>query len=124
MKMENSIRLEFLSYLKDLINDGVLTDDNQEDWHHEAFNADYYIIGYYNAEQWLKKHGVGAFEAIADCIEWEQSMFGEVTLKPCDVNAEKIANLYAYIKGEELLNDLNADDIAELLELINDGLGD
>ena len=117
--MENTIRLEFLSYLKDLINDGVLTDDNQDEWHYEAFNASYYITGYYNAEQWLKRHDVSAFEAIADCIEYELETCGEVYLKHEDINAEKIVNLYAYIKGEYLLDDLNADSIEELSELIN-----
>jgi hypothetical protein len=120
--MGNSIRLELLSYLKDLVNDGVLTDDNRDEWHYEAFNADYYIVGYYNAEQWLKRHDISAFEAIADCIEFDRDMFGEVHLKPEDINPEKIVNLYTYIKGEELLNDLNADNVAELVELINDEL--
>jgi hypothetical protein len=122
--MRNTIRLELLGYLKDLINDGVLTDDNQDEWHYEAFNADYYIVGYYNAEQWLKRHDVIAFEAIADCLEYELNTCGEVTLKPEDINAEKIVNLYAYIKGEELLNDLRADSIDELMELINEDLED
>jgi len=120
--MENTIRLELLGYLKDLISSNILRDDNQDEWHQEAFNVSYYITGYYNAEQWLKRHGIDAFEAIADCIEYEQNMFGEVYLKPEDINAEKIVNLYTYIKGEELLNDLNADSIEELSELINDEL--
>lgn len=127
--MENSIRVELLQHLKDLINDGVLTDDNgddwyrHDDWHYYAFNQGYYIIGYYDAEQWLKRHNISAFEAIAYCIEYQQNMLGEITLKPEDINAEKIVNLYVYILGEELLSELSAQSIEELLEIINDELG-
>jgi hypothetical protein len=120
--MRTSIKKELLSYLKDLVNDGVLTDDNRDEWHYEAFNADYYIVGYYSAQEWLEKHDISAFEAIQHCIEFERDMFGEVHLKPEDINPEMIVNLYIYIKGEELLNDLNADNVAELVELINDEL--
>jgi len=120
--MRNSIGLELLSYLKDLVTDGVLTDDNRDDWHYEAFNADYYIVGYYSAQEWLEKHDISAFEAIQHCTEFERDTFGEVQLKPEDINPEKIVNLYIYIKGEELLSDLRADNVGELLELINDEL--
>lgn len=122
--MNTSIRIDLLHHLKDLINDGVLTDDNQDEWHHLAFNESYYVIGYYNASQWLERHELDTFDVIADCIEWEQDTFGEVILKPEDINSEKIVNLYTYIKGEELLNDLSAESVDELLELINDELGD
>ena len=118
--MNNTIRIELLNHLKELIADGVLTDDNQDDWHHYGFNEDYYIIGYYNASQWLKRHDVDPFEAIGDCIEFELETFGGVNLKAEDINSEKIVNLYVYIKGEELLQDLAAGSVDELLELIND----
>lgn len=117
--MEYSIRIELLNHLKDLINDEVLTDENRDDWAYYAFNEDYYIIGYFNAEQWLKKHDVCPFDAIADCVEYERDNFGEVKLKPEDIEPETIVNLYVYILGEELLNDLAAESVDELLEMID-----
>jgi hypothetical protein len=62
--MRNSIRVELEAHVEALKSDGVLTQDNKEDWHFHAFNEDYYIIGYYEAEQWLKGHNISPFEAI------------------------------------------------------------
>lgn len=104
--MKHSIKAELEAHVQDLINDGVLTEDNKEDWHHIAFNEDYYIIGYYDAEQWLKKHDVSVFEAIETIIEWERDVFGEVALKSEDMNAEKIVNLYVYVISEQLVYDM------------------
>ena len=105
--MQKSIQKELLQHVIQTIQDTEL--ESFEDLHHECFNADYYIIGHYNAEQWLKKHDIDAFEAIADVIEWEEQVFGEVTLKPEDINPEKVVNLYVYVKGEELLSEFNLD---------------
>ena len=71
------------------------------DLHNEIFNTDYYIIGTYEAKQWLSDK---VFDVI-DCIkEYEQDNFGEVTT---DLgNPESVVNMYVYIIGEELLNDL------------------
>lgn len=106
--MKHSIKAELEAHVSDLINDGVLTEDNKEDWHHIAFNEDYYIIGYYEAEQWLKKHDISAFEAIETIIEWERDVLGEVTLKPEDMNPERIVNLYVYVISEQLVYDTQA----------------
>jgi hypothetical protein len=40
---------------------------------------DYYIIGYYNAEEWLKKHNIGEFESIDMLEELHAWHFGENT---------------------------------------------
>ncbi len=70
--------------------------------HHELYNMDYFIIGYYQAEQFLIK-GPGIFAAIEEIKEYEKSIFGEVNTDFS--SSEKVANMYAYIKGEEILND-------------------
>ena len=118
--MKTSIKTELTAHLLDLINDGVLTDDNREDWHFHAFNEDYYIIGYYQASEWLKKHSIDSFEAVGICQQYEIDNFGEVG-KPYD-NSEKTVNMLAYIYGEELLYSFDADNVeelkAELLELV------
>ena len=72
------------------------------DLHHELFNTDYFIIGYYQAEQWLIAN-VGIFAAIGEIVKYEKDNFGEVLT---DIeSSEKVVNMYAYIKGEEILQD-------------------
>lgn len=61
--MKTTIKIELQAHILDQINDGILTDQNKEDWHFYAFNEDYFIIGYYKASQWLKRHNIGEFEA-------------------------------------------------------------
>jgi len=75
------------------------------DLHHELFNTDYFIIGRYEAKEWLESN-VGIFEAIEEIKEYEQSNFGEVSTDLSE--PEKVVNMYAYIKGEEILNTCNA----------------
>ena len=114
--MKNSIKIELASHIIDRINDGILTDDNRDEWHFYSFNEDYYIIGYYEASQWLKKHDIGEFEAAGICQEYEVENFGECT-KIYD-NAETTVNMLAYIYGEELLSSLDAETIEELKEAL------
>ncbi|MES3018170.1 MAG: hypothetical protein V4721_10335 [Bacteroidota bacterium] len=71
------------------------------DLHHELYNRDYFIIGYYQAEQFLV-NGPGVFAAISEIQEYENDNFGEVNTD-CG-SSEKVANMYAYIKGEEVLH--------------------
>ncbi len=110
--MKTSIALELKAYILDMVNDGVLTEDNQEDWHQIAFNESYYVLGHYQANEWLKQHGVDAFEAIDDVIQYENDNFGEVHTA---VNLESVVNMYVYILGEELLAGI--DTFEELKEL-------
>ena len=112
--MRNSIKTELSNHILDRINDGVLTNDNKEEWHFYAFNEDYYIIGYYEASQWLKRHNIGEFEAAGICQQYEIDNFGECT-KVYD-NSETVVNMLAYIYGEELISSLDAETIEELLE--------
>ena len=111
--MKNSIKLELTNHILDLINDGVITNKNIEDAHYHAFNEDYYLIGYYQCSQWLKNHGIDAFEAIEICQTYETEMFGESKVYD---NSEKTVNMLAYIFGEQLLSSSNFDSIEELKE--------
>ena len=90
---------EILSYTIDRVKDlGTCT--NTDDLHNEIFNTDYFIIGRYQAEQFLKK--VGVFEAINVVKEYEEYHFGEVTTDFSE--PETVCNMYVYIIGEEILN--------------------
>ena len=71
------------------------------DLHHYLLNEDYFIIGSYRAEQWLKKDDSSIFEAIETIREYEQSNFGQVSTDLS--SSENVANMLAYILGEEIL---------------------
>ena len=70
------------------------------DIHHHCFNTDYYIIGTYQAKQWL---GDQVFNVIETIKEYEKFNFGEVTTDFSD--PEKIVNMYTYIIGEQVVHE-------------------
>ena len=72
------------------------------DLHHSLFNEDYYIIGTALAKEWLKEN-VGVFDAIEEIKQYEQSNFGDCSTDFSD--AEKVVNMFVYIKGEEILSE-------------------
>lgn len=109
--MKNSIKVELAAHIIDLINNGVLTNDNRENWHFHAFNEDYYLIGYYEYGQWLKRHDIGEFEAAGICQQYEIDNFGESRIYD---NAETTVNMLVYIYGEELLNESTAKTVKKL----------
>ena len=102
--MKESIKQELTQYVVDLYADKVLTEENREEWHYLAFNEDYYIIGYHQSSQWLKKHDLDPYEAIAICQDWEEEIYGEFQTRYD--NAEVTVNMLAYIYGEEIVNEL------------------
>ncbi len=106
--MRTSIKQEFQDRASDYIQDGILTNDNREDWHYHLFNEDYYIIGYYNAEQWLKEHNVSPFEAIGTIQDY-------YTIEVGYGNSEAVVNVYIYILGEEWMSEGGEEFINQLL---------
>ena len=91
--MQQAVLDHALSNLEDLCG----LDNDGSDLHHYLFNEDYFIIGHYQAQQFL---GDQAFRAIKYCQEYEEFNFGKVSTEITD---EKIANMFAYIAGEEIL---------------------
>ena len=89
------------NYIIQQLNDDVGLDQHISDLHHYLLNEDYFIIGYWKAEQWLKKDNGSIFEAIETIREYEQSNFGEVSTDLS--SSESVANMLAYILGEEIL---------------------
>ena len=73
------------------------------DLHHELFNTDYFIVGYYEAVKFLESTQEGIFGAIELIKEYEQDNFGQVRTDLS--SSEKVANMFAYIKGEELISE-------------------
>ena len=88
-------------YIIDQLESDVGLDQHISDLHHYLLNEDYFIIGYYQAEQWLKKDNGSIFEAIETIREYEQSNFGQVSTDLS--SSENVANMLAYILGEEIL---------------------
>ena len=89
--------------IKDYAIDGLenLKGTNPEcaDIHNEIFNMDYYIIGTAKAKEWINKFGT--FNVIGEIVDYETVHFGEVYTDCAD--PEKVANMFAFIKGEEIL---------------------
>ena len=106
-------RQEIIDFAKERIQEiydydqDKVTLDNVYDLHHEIFNTDYYIIGRYQAKQWL---GTNAFDCIGDIQEYENDNFGEVTTDLSE--PERVVNMWVYIVGEEILEDV----VTEFLE--------
>ena len=75
-----TIKTELKEHLNDYILNSFEWSDIVEDAHElhfQAFNQDYYIIGYYQAEQWLKKHDISVFEGIEFVQNYERDNFGD-----------------------------------------------
>ena len=93
------LKQDVKDYIIQQLNDDVGLDQHISDLHHYLLNEDYFIIGYYKAEQWLKKDSV--FNAIETIKEYEISNFGEISTNLS--SSESVANMLAYILGEEIL---------------------
>ena len=96
----NQLKQDVASYMISQLEDQVGLDNDVSDLHHYLLNEDYFIIGTYKAEQWL---GSEVFDVIETIREYEQSNFGQVSTDFSD--PEKVANMIAYILGEEILSD-------------------
>jgi len=93
------LKQDVKNYIIQQLNDDVGLDQHICDLHHYLLNEDYFIIGYYKAEEWLKKDSI--FNAIETIKEYEESNFGKVSTDLS--SSESVANMLAYILGEEIL---------------------
>ena len=101
----NEIKEYFNDYIKE--NDSALNDnDFIDELHHHVFNTDYYIIGTYQASQWL---GSETFNIINFIKEYENDNFGEVYTDFS--NPENIVNMYVYIIGESIVSEYKDSDL-------------
>ena len=115
----NEKRQEIIDFAKERIQEiydydaDKVTSTEIYDLHHEIFNTDYYIIGRYQAKQWL---GADAFHCIYDIQEYENNNFGHVTTDLSE--PEKVVNMYVYVIGMEILEDV----ITEFLDSVETDL--
>jgi len=98
----NELKKDVLKYVLDQFEDDkeYLIEEYGSDLHHYLCNTDYFIIGSNKARKWLGNY---SFEAIEKIKEYEEFNFGEVSTKLFD--PEKVANMLAYILGEEILSE-------------------
>ena len=99
----NELKEDVKEYIIQQLTDDVGLNHHICDLHHYLLNQDYFIIGYYKAEQWLKKDSI--FNAIETIKDYEESNFGEVSTDLS--SSESVANMLAYILGEEILFENN-----------------
>lgn len=102
--MKSSIKQELTEYIEERMKERDLYKVDFDDLHFDMFNSDYYIIGYYQAEKWLERHGLSVFNAISICNEYEDLHFGERQTKYD--NAETLVNSLVYWYGFDLLHDV------------------
>jgi len=94
------IKQAIIAHAVDQLNDGVGEGEYACDLHNSLYNMDYFIIGTYQAKEFL---GSEVFEAMDIIKNYELSMFGEVTT---DLGSpEHVVNMLAYIIGEEALQE-------------------
>jgi hypothetical protein len=104
VKIQQSIVAHAHEGVQNIINemDGDSIFDLSE-LHHRLFNEDYFIIGYYKAEQWIRENNLNAWDVIEEVKDYEELNFGTFST---ELNAEAMVNMFAYIQGEALLNSL------------------
>ena len=101
-KLERNNLVDLVNYTIGKLSDLKGSSTYGCDLHNELFNTDYFIIGYYAAEQWLIKN-TGVFNAIEIIQNYEKSNFGEVNTDFS--SSEKVCNMVVYILGEEILQE-------------------
>lgn len=97
-ELKQQIAFHIIQLLKDNEGEGEYACDI----HNHLFNTDYFIIGTYQAKVWLEKN-IGVFEAINLIVDYEKGHFGNVETDL--TSPEAVANMVAYIVGEEVLSE-------------------
>ena len=92
--------IERLQEIADYCGEEDFKDYDVSDLHHDIFNTDYYIVGRYQAKQWL---GVDAFDCIGDIQEYENAHFGEVSTDLSE--PEQVVNMWVYVQGWEIIHE-------------------
>ena len=103
--------LERLREIAEYMDNQDFRDAYVSDLHNDIFNTDYYIIGRYQAKQWM---GDSAFDMIGDIVEYEKDNFGEVHTDLSE--PEHVVNMWVYVQGWEVIH--------ECYETVRDELND
>lgn len=108
--MKHSVKQEIREFALSQLVDFQLDENQLEDIHevhNQIFNMDYYIIGYYECDEWLKFHHINVFEGLEYIKENEEMHFGE-SLNDCH-NSERLVNLIVYFVGMDIIDEVVQD---------------
>lgn len=109
-KFERILIEQLWDTLEDVYNPNDLIDDNL---HYNAYNEYHIIIGVKKAKDILNDYDV--FKAISEIIEYENFHFGAIETNFQD--PEEVANMLFYIKGSELINELDLYEYEEVTQV-------
>lgn len=96
--------IERLKEIADYCGADDFKDYDVSELHNDVFNTDYYIVGRYQAKQWL---GADAFDCIGDIQEYENLHFGEVSTDLSE--PEQVVNMWVYVQGYEIIDECYED---------------
>jgi hypothetical protein len=108
--MKHSVKEELREYGLSCLVDLQLDENELKDIaevHNQLFNLDYYIIGYYEADQWMQSHKIGVFEGIEYCKDKEEEHFGESVTD--FKNSEVLVNHLVYWASMEVIDEVIED---------------
>ena len=92
--------IQRLQEIADYMDADDFKDACPHDHHHSIFNSDYYIVGRYQAKEWL---GADTFDCIGEIKEYEDMHFGE---NHTDFSEpEHVVNMYVYVVGERIIQE-------------------
>ena len=96
--------IERLKEIADYCGADDFKDYDVSELHNDIFNTDYYIVGRYQAKQWL---GADAFDCIGDIQEYENLHFGECHTALSD--PEQVVPMWVYLQGYEIIEECHED---------------
>ena len=91
---------EIHAYVANRLDDGYGKESNASDLHQHLCNENYFIVGTHKAKQFCAAQ---AFDICNKIKNYEESNFGECSTDLSD--PEKVANMFCYIVGEEILQE-------------------
>tara|TARA_Y100000592_G_scaffold4291_1_gene6250 strand:+ start:1992 stop:2372 length:381 start_codon:yes stop_codon:yes gene_type:complete len=92
--------IERLQEIADYCGEEDFKDYDLSDFCHDIFNTVYYIVGRYQAKEWL---GADAFDCIRDIQEYENHHFGECHTDLSE--PERVVNMWVYVQGNEIIGE-------------------
>jgi hypothetical protein len=106
--MRKSVKQELIEYGVQRLNELELSNrelSEVSDVHHKLFNEDYYIIGYHESSEWLKKHDIDVFDGITFCEVQEEDNFGGCHTTKYE-NSELLVNHIVYWVGMQVIEEI------------------
>lgn len=98
----DKLKQQIAFHIIQLLNDNVGEGQYGCDMHNHLFNTDFFIIGTHKAKVWIENN-IGVFEAINLIVDYEKEILGGLITDL--TSPEAVANMVAYIIGEEVMSE-------------------